>query len=343
MAIPTEDASVPAPLVEVQRPRRAWPAPVAYYLVTVFVLITLNFALPRLMPGDAIDGLMVSGSPNFVDNDETRARLAEYLNLDGSMLEQYRRYLGALAGGDLGVSIYSNQPVTQELGDRMGWSLLLIVTALVASVLVGLPLGVHSAWKRSRPVDRRLLTFFLTIQNTPVFVVGAFVLNLFSARLGLFPYGGATTYFTDYSGLRQVLDIAHHLALPALVMALDFVAYQYLVMRSAMVMELGSDYLLVGRAKGLRQRRLKYGYAGRNALLPIVTVIGIQLGLSITTIVFVEGIFNYPGIGGYLVLAVGRRDYFAAQGAFLILSLMVVTANLFVDLLYRRLDPRTSA
>lgn len=323
------------------RQRRS--TPFIFYAVTVFVLITLNFALPRLMPGDAIDGLMTYGSPGFVGNEATRAKLAEYYNLDGSLPEQYARYLTALVHGDVGVSIYSNRPVSKELRARVGWSLLLIVTALTGSVVIGLPLGVQSAWKRGRPMDRRLLTFFLSVQNLPVFVLGAFVLNTFAVQLRLFPYGGGRTPFSGYGGMRQVLDLAYHLALPAVVMAFDFLAFQYLVMRSAMVGELGSDYLLGGRAKGLRLRRLKYGYAGRNALLPVVTVIGLQFGLAITTVVFVEGIFTYPGVGGYMVEAVGRRDYPAAQGAFLVLTLMVLTANLLVDLLYRRLDPRTYA
>lgn len=125
------------------------------------------------MPGSAIDSLMASGDPNYVNDDATRAKLTEYYNLDGPILEQYGSYLTKLVRGDLGVSTFSTTPVAAELGDRVGWSLLLIVTASVTSVLVALPLGVHSGWKRGRPVDRHLLTFFLVAQNIPVFVVGA--------------------------------------------------------------------------------------------------------------------------------------------------------------------------
>jgi peptide/nickel transport system permease protein len=127
-------------------------------------------------------------------------------------------------------------------------------------------------------------------------------------------------------------------------MAFDFVTYEYLVMRSSMVGELGADYLLGGRAKGLRERRLKYGYAARNALLPVVTVIGLQFSLAVGAgLIVVERIFSYPGIGGYMLEAVGTRDYPAMQGAFLLLTITVVTSNLLVDLVYRRLDPRTAA
>lgn len=313
------------------------------YLATIFVLITVNFALPRMMPGDPIDALMAFGSPNYVTDEETRANLAAYYNLDDPLPEQYVGYLASLAQGDLGVSIVSNVPVRQELGGRVGWSFLLIVTAILISILIGIPTGIHSGWKRGRGLDRGLLTFFLSVQNLPIFFVGSVVLVVFSAKLGIFPLGGATTPFNEYSGIQEVLDIGRHLALPALLMGFEFATYEYLVMRSSMVAELGSDYLMGGRAKGLRERRLKYRYAGRNALLPVVTVIGLQFSLAVTGIIFIEQIFSFPGVGGYMFEAVGTRDYPAMQGAFLVLTVTVVTSNFLVDVLNRRLDPRTVA
>ncbi|MDP1805548.1 MAG: ABC transporter permease [Acidimicrobiales bacterium] len=326
-------------------PRRQPPwVSVASYVVTVLVLITVNFALPRLMPGDPIDALLALGSPTAVQDDETRARLAEYYGLDESVPRQYARYIGGLVRGDLGVSIISNRPVREELADRVGWSLLLLVAASGLAMLIGIPLGVHSGWKRGKKVDRGLLGFFLAVQNLPIFVVGSVVFVVFSAKLGLFPYGGATSALRDYQGIERVLDIGRHLALPALLMAFDFVTYEYLVMRSSMVGELGADYLLGGRAKGLKEHRLKYRYAARNALLPVVTVIGLQFSLAVGAgLVVVERIFSYPGVGGYMFEAVGTRDYPAIQGAFLLLTIAVVTTNLAVDLAYRRLDPRTVA
>lgn len=334
----TAAAASPAPSGR----RRPLLVMVASYLVTVFVLITLNFALPRLMPGDPIDALMAFGSPNFVNDDKTRAELAEYYNLDESLPAQYVHYLASLAQGDLGVSIIGRVPVTQELGGRVAWSLLLMVSAMAISFVIGLPAGIHSGWNRGKRVDRGLLGLFLSIQNLPVYLVGAVVFVVFSAKLGLFPPGGAETPFGVYSGFGRVLDIGRHLALPALLLAFDFATYQYLVMRSSMVSELGADYLLSGRAKGLRERTLKYRYAGRNALLPVVTVIGLQFGVAVTSIIFIERIFAYPGVGGYMFEAVGTRDYPAMQGAFLVLTLTVVTTNLLVDLVYRRIDPRTA-
>ncbi|MGH9281420.1 MAG: ABC transporter permease, partial [Acidimicrobiales bacterium] len=344
--LPVVATGVGAATIEMAGPAEARRRPrwvtAATYVATVFALLTVNFALPRIMPGDPIDALMAFGSPNYVTDYETRANLAAYYDLDEPVLVQYAHYLGGLVKADLGVSIVSNVPVSEELVPRLGWSALLIATSIVLAMLIGLPLGVHSGWKRSQPVDRRLLTFFLSVQNLPIFFVGAVALVALSAQLGIFPLGGATTPFNDYSGLRAGLDVAHHLALPALLMGLDFATYEYLVMRSSMVGELGSDYLLAGRAKGLRERRLKYRYAGRNALLPVVTVVGLQLSMAVTGIIFVERVFAYPGLGSYMYEAVGTRDYPAMQGAFLVLTLTVVTINFLVDLLYRRLDPRTS-
>ena len=325
--------------------RRAgrWWVPVAGYVATVFVLVTFNFAIPRLMPGDPIDALMAFGSPTYVQDEETRAGLARYYNLDEPLPEQYGRYLSGLLRGDLGVSIYNNSPVSRDLGGKIGWSFLLIVAGTGISMLIGIPLGIHSGWKRGRRMDRGLLAFFLGYQNLPIFVVGAGAFLVLSAKLGLFPYGGGATPFNDFTGLAKAADVASHLALPALVLGLDAATYQYLVMRSSMVGELGSDYLMGGRVKGLRERRLKYRYAGRNALLPVVSVIGLQFSLAITSVIFIERIFAYPGVGEYMFEAVALRDYPAMQGAFLVLTLTVVTANFLVDLLYRRLDPRTAA
>ena len=342
-ALETPEEPLPTDVITARgRPRR-WLAPVAAYALTFFVLITFNFALPRLTPGDPIDALLAFGSPNYVTNDETRARLAKYYGLDEPLGEQYVDYLRGLVTGDLGVSIVSHRPVAEEIRDRIGWTVLLIATGTVISLVIGLPAGIHSGWKRGRRVDKGLLVFFLSVENIPIFVIGSVVFVVFAAQLGIFPLGGATTPFAEYGGVRHVLDVAHHLALPALLMATYFATYEYLVMRSSMVSELGADYLLGGRAKGLRERRLKYRYAARNALLPVVTVIGLQFGLAFTTVIFVEGIFSYPGVGFYLAHSVATRDYPAMQGAFLVLTIAVVATNLVVDLLYRRLDPRTMA
>jgi peptide/nickel transport system permease protein len=294
------------------------------------------------MPGDPIDALMAFGSPTYVQDNHTRAALAAYYHLDESAPQQYLHYLGRLVRGDLGVSIDSNRPVRKELGDRLRWSFLLIVSATVISIMIALPAGVQSGWKRNKGVDRGLLAVFLAWQNMPIYLVGVGAFLFLATKVGIFPPGGATTAFSDYHGLSQAVDVGRHVALPSLLLGLDFATFPYWVMRSSMVSELGSDYLLGGRAKGLPDRRLKYRYAARNALLQVVTVVGLQFGLAITSLIFIERIFDYPGVGGFMINSIGQRDYPAIQGSFLVLTLTVVTVNLLVDLLYRRLDPRVT-
>jgi peptide/nickel transport system permease protein len=312
------------------------------YLVTVFTLITLNFFLPRALPGDPITSLIAPGSPSYVQSDELRAALEEYYGLDRPVLEQYVEYLGDLTHGDLGVSIRYNVPVAELVTERLPWTVLLIGSAMALAVVVGWTTGIHSGWRRGRPVDRGLLSLFLGLRSFPVFFLGSIALLVFAVKFRLVPLSGARTAFAPGMGpLERLADVGHHLLLPAVVLATQFAGGHYMTMRAGVVGELGADYLVGGRAKGLRERRLKYRYAGRNALLPVVTVTTLQLSAAVTGSILVETVFAYPGMGRLIFDSIAFRDYPALQGSFLVLTLFVVTANLLTDLLYQRLDPRT--
>ena len=325
-------------------PSRRWRGALASYALVVFFLLTLNFFLPRALPGRPIASLSDPTAETYVSDNTTRAEVERYYGLDRPLLTQYGNYLGGLARGDLGISIHFNAPVTRVIGDRIGWTLLLVGTALTLATALGMLGGVLSGWRRGRPLDKGLLGVFLAIDTFPVFFVASTAAYVLAVKLGWFPLSGARTPFAEsYGPVHEVADVAHHLALPAAVLALQFLTYQFLVMRSSMIGELGSDYLLLGRAKGLDDRVLKYRYAARNALLPSVTVAGLQLGFAITAAIFVESVFAYPGLGRLMFEAVADRDYPTMQGCFLVLTLVVVTANFLADLLYRRLDPRVGA
>lgn len=316
---------------------------IASYALVVVVLLTLNFALPRALPGQPIETLSDPRSASFVHDAAARASLQRYYGLDRPLLTQYGDYMAGVATGDLGTSIRYHRPVTSMLGDRMGWTLLLVATGLGVATIVGMLAGVHSGWRRGRRADRRLLAGIIALDNVPSFFLASVAAYVFAVQLGWFPLSGARTPFSDSGLLSEVADVAHHLVLPASVFALQFVAFQYLVMRASMVGELGSDHLLLGRVKGLSERVLKYRYAARNALAPSVTVAALQLPLAITATIFIETVFAYPGIGRLMFEAIGDRDYPLMQGCFLVLSVAVVGANLVADLLVRRLDPRTAA
>lgn len=306
-------------------------------------LVSLNFLLPRLMPGDPIDALLAQGSSNFLYGEESRAALADYYGLDQPIGEQFVDYLRGLLHGDLGRSIATNTSVSSEILRRLPWTLLLIGSSLALSTVVGLVAGVHSGWRRGEAVDRRLLAGLLAVREFPSFLLGSLLLLLFAVKLRWLPLSGAETPFLASAGVAErVLDIGHHLLLPASVLSAGLVAGTFLVMRAGMVSELGSDHLLLGRAKGLAERRLKYRYAARNAVLPVVSLTALQLGFVVTGDVLVERVFAYPGLGSLLFESIASRDYPALQGAFMVVSVSVVTANALADVLSRRLDPRIS-
>ncbi len=326
----------------VRRRRRRLGRVLAPYLLTIAFLLTVNFFLPRAMPGDPVSALLDPSAATYVADDAARAELEAYYGLDRPLPEQYLGYLGDLAQGDLGTSIRYRAPVAELLAERLPWTLLLATTALGLASVVGVVAGIHSGWGRGGPLDRSLLSLFLGVRNFPAFFLASVGLFVFSVQLGWFPLAGATTPFSESLGaLSRLADIAHHLVLPATVMAVQFSAFQYLVMRAAMVSELGADYLLLGRAKGLHERRLKYRYAARNALLPVVSLTGVQFGFAVSgVVIFVETVFAYPGVGRLLFEAVGFQDYPTLQGCFLVLTLLVVAANLVADVVSARLDPR---
>ena len=315
----------------------------ASYALVVLVLVSLNFFLPRALPGRPLETLSDPRSQTFVGDATTRAALDRYYGLDRPLLAQYGSYMSGLATGDLGTSIRYHTSVAEMIGRRIGWTLLLVGTAVALSTGLGMIAGIRSGWRRGERADRRLVALFLALDNLPAFFLASVVAYVFAVRLGWFPLYGARTPFSESSGpVRAIADVAHHLVLPVAVLTLQFVTFQYLVMRASMVGELGSDHLMLGRAKGLSEHVLKYRYAARNALLPSVTVAALQIPMAITTAIFVETVFAYPGIGRLMFESVGDRDYPLMQGCFLVLSVGVVSANLLADLLYRRLDPRIS-
>jgi peptide/nickel transport system permease protein len=333
-----------APPIEPNRPRwRRRAGAVAAYLVMVFVLITLNFLFPRAMPGDPIEGLLAHSSATFTFGEDTRAALERYYGLDGSLAQQYGNYLARLVRGDLGRSIVTNAEVTKELGRRLPWTLLLIASSTILAATVGVIAGVNAGWRRDQPVDRLLMTGLISVWQFPPYLLGSLLLFLFAVKLGWFPLSGGQTAFSGSFTLpEKMLDIGHHLLLPLLVLTTQLTAWNYLVMRAGMVSELGSDYLVLGRAKGLLARRLKYRYAARNALLPVVATTAVDIGFAVAANVVVERVFSYPGLGRLLFDSIGSRDYPTIQGVFLVLSVGVVTVNALADALNRRLDPRTA-
>ena len=311
------------------------------YLLALWVVLTLNFLLPRLLPGDPLAALLDPESADYVFDPEVRAALEAYYGLDRPLLAQYTDYLKGLLTGDLGQSIRLNRPVSELLAAHLPWTLLLTGTALGLASLLGLLGGAEAAWKHGSAADRLLTAASVVAGNAPVYFVGMMLLIVFGAKLGWLPLAGGRTPFAHYDGpLAAAADVGQHLVLPALTLTLTLLGVQFLLVRNSVVGLLGEDFMLVARAKGLRTARLKWGHALRNALLPFVAHLAAHAGLAITGAVFIETLFQYPGMGRLIFEAVGARDYPVIQGVFLVVAVVVLTANLLADWLNARLDPR---
>ncbi len=314
----------------------------AYYLVIILIILSINFFLPRAMPGDPL--AYVTGEnpdmPMRMTEEERELRLSEY-GLNKPISEQYIDYMIKLSKGDLGCSIYFKTPVMEVVLGRLKWTLLLTGTSTMVYMLLGIFLGAESAWARGKKKDTGSLISILTVSSLPTFFLGTLLVIFFAVKLDLFPMSGARTICVTYANpLEEVLDILHHLALPAATLIIAHIGGTYLLMRNSMLSVLGADYILSARAKGLSERYIRNRHAIRNALLPIVTMTALTVGFMITGTIFVEKVFTYPGIGLLLYDSVLCRDYPLMQGTFLFIAIPVVIANFIADMAYTWLDPR---
>lgn len=314
------------------------------YLLTIAFIIILNFLLPRLLPGDPFAQLSGSGSgadmPVILDA-ASEAALRQYYGLDKPLLAQFFLYLQNLFVGNLGYAYYFKAPVSQLLAERLPWSLLLILTSLLTASIIGIACGVFAAWRRGTLWDRGLWGLLLGTRSIPPFFLGSLLLLLFSVKAQWFPIFGAFNIETaSASGLARLKDIVWHLALPVTTLTIAELSGTFILTRNAMLDTLREDYIIFGRARGLSERQLMFAHALPNALLPVVTHLGLRLGLASGIIMYVEKVFGYPGIGQFMYEALASRDFQVLQGGFLVISLMVLLLNLLVDALYAYLDPR---
>lgn len=306
---------------------------VARGVVTIWFAVTVTFLLLRLLPGDPA---LAIASPSMTE--ATRSELLERYGLSDPLVVQYGRYLAALVRGDFGISFTQSQPVSTILFDRLPWTLLLTGTALVATVAIGIPLGVLAAARAGHTSDRLVQGVAVIGQSLFVPSVGVLLLYVLGLRLGWFPIGGA--YDRDAYGAQWYLSVAQHLVLPAASLALVQLGAYVITLRSTLIEALGEDYCALARAGGVPYRRVLWKHALRNALLPTTTLIGLQLGFLVGGAVLTETVYAYPGLGRGIYEAVTQLDFPVLQGAFVLLAVTVVIANVLTDLVYGLLDPR---
>jgi peptide/nickel transport system permease protein len=322
---------------------------VGWALLTIAVVITFNFVLFRVLPGDPEKSGMRDPrlSPAAVEALRERFGLDKELFLDfsgGNPLDtQYVAYLRALARGDLGTSYaFRDQAVSDMLGQALVNTLWLVVPSQILSILIGTGLGLFAAWRRGRPLDVASLTFSLFMWSLPTFFLGVILLVAGANWFGL-PTSGRITIGADFATFWDLaLDVGSHLLLPTLTLTLVLLGEYMLIMRSSVLDVFGEDYILTARAKGLSTYRIIRGHALRNAMLPMVTLIALNLGFTVAGAIQVEAVYSWPGLGALTVNAVADRDYPVLQGAFLLIAVAVVVANLAAELVYGVLDPRVS-
>jgi peptide/nickel transport system permease protein len=303
----------------------------------LLAVIVLNFSLIQLAPGDPVEvivGEMGGASAEVIE--QMRARYG----LDRSVPEQLATYVSRVAVGNLGYSYYFNMPVSRLILDRLPATILLVVSALFIAVVVGVFFGIYSARKPSGLLSHFVTVFSLAGYSAPVFWTGLMLVLLFASVIPWFPVSGMTDVAGGYTGFAHVLDILHHLVLPAVTLGIVYIAQYSRLSRASMLDVLGSDYIRTARAKGLSERVTVYKHALRNALIPVVTVIGLQFGQLFAGAILVETVFGWPGLGRLAFESILRRDYPTLLGILFFSALLVMLANILTDLAYRLIDPR---
>jgi peptide/nickel transport system permease protein len=310
-------------------------------MLTIVAIVVLNFVLFRAMPGSPE---RMSHNPN--QSAQARADLRARWGLDQPLFpDQFARYVSTTLSGDLGQSYnYKGQDVTAVIANRVWPTLILFGLGELIAIVAGLALGAYSGWKRGGVVDYAGNGVSLILYSMPYFLLGMILLVIFATALGWFPTAGMFTLGETYaSPIDQVLDFAHHLILPLAAVSLGLIGQYSILMRSSVIETRSEDYVTTAKAKGITESRVLRNHAVPNALLPTVSLIGINLGFIIAGAITVEVVFSWPGLGTLTQEALQARDYPVLQAIFLILAVTVVVANLAADLVYARLDPRVKA
>ncbi|HXH04631.1 MAG TPA: ABC transporter permease [Candidatus Competibacteraceae bacterium] len=303
----------------------------------LLAVLILNFALIHLAPGDPAE--VIAGTMGGV-TEEVLAEIRRAYGLDQPFHVQLLTYLGRIAQGDLGYSYYFNLPVVQLIAERVLPTLLLVLSALILSVVLGTFLGVLTARKPESGFSHLITLFSLAGNSAPVFWTGIVLLILFASVWPIFPVTGMQSAIREPGFLAAALDILHHLVLPMLTLAIIYLAQYSRLSRASMLDVLGSDYIRTARAKGLSERKVIFKHALRNAVLPVITMAGLQFGNMFAGAVLVETVFNWPGMGRLAFESILRRDSPTILGILFFSALIVVIANLLTDLAYRLVDPR---
>ena len=315
---------------------------IGFYLVAIWASVTLNFLIPRLAPGDPAQAFMARMHGRISPQAQKALEVAFGVSHD-PIWTQYGQYVSNLLHGNLGISITAfPTPVINVIAQDMPWTLVLVGVSLVISFILGTFLGVLIAWKRGSSFDSVFPPLFTFLSAIPYFWLALIMLYFMAYQWSWFPLNGGYDVNNTTPGwtLDFMIDAAYHAVLPALTIVISSIAGWLLGMRNAMITTLSEDYVVMAEAKGLPERRVMFSYAARNAILPNITGFALSLGFVVSGSLLTEIVFSYPGIGYTLYQAVENQDYALIEGMFLVITLAVLAANFFADIVYVVLDPR---
>jgi peptide/nickel transport system permease protein len=307
-------------------------------LATLVFVVIFNFFLFRVVQSDPVANLF--RGRNLTQ--QQRVELTKQFGLDGSLGNQFVHYMGQTARLNLGRSYTDNQPVASDIWHSTLPTVALVGISTLLSTVLGVLAGIVAAWRRRTKVDYSVTTFTMATYAMPDFWLGMLLLTGFAVALGWLPVGGLTDPESSATGFAKLLDEGKHMILPGLTLTIAYLGEYALIMRSSLLDTMREDYLLLARAKGLRDALVRNRHAVPNALLPVVTLIAINFGLVLSGAVAVEAIFSWPGLGLATFEAIQGPDLPMLQGLFLVFSAAVIVCNLIADLLYARLDPRVT-
>lgn len=309
-------------------------------LLALFIIITVNFAVPRLMPGNPV--LMNLGQDAVALSGEDFAQLEKQYGLDKPLALQYFDYLRSLSDGRLGFSYHHRRIVEELIGEHLSWTLVMLVPAVLISAALAVAAGCFAGWRAGSGQDMILTLGALLVYAMPQFLLAMLFLAFFGFKLGVFPLGGLHSGAAD-TFLEELLDILRHLALPVAVLALSYTPAKFLIVRNSVAAARNQGYVLYARARGMGQGKILFVHVLKNACLPFVAMTALNFGFIVSGALLVEIVFSINGMGSLIYEAAAYRDYPVLQGCFLVLTVFVVAANALADVIISILDPRTGA
>lgn len=308
-----------------------------YALITILIVLVFNYILFRVLPGDPLAMMMRNpkATPEMIEG------IKQLYGLDQPWYVQFFTYFGNMLKGDLGMSFVFKSSVTKVIASRIMPTIILVGIAELIAIAVGIGIGIVAAWKRGTKLDVGTLSFSLITYSVPTFWLGMIMMLIFCVELKLFPTSGMFTPGKSFSTTGAMLyDLLRHGVLPVLTMSLVLIGEYALTMRNTLIDVLSEDYIVTAKAKGFRERYILMKHALPNALLPMVTIVAINIGFVVAGAIQIETIFSWPGLGRLMYEALKARDYPLLQGIFLIVTVSVVLANFLADITYSYIDPR---